>query len=462
MFHRLPWRPVGLAAVLLAGAAACRPGADAPSATQVTSHLSGTLTAPDSLKGPYEVLVLNDAGAGRFDTLGYAMADPQGHFSLIVEAPDRGVFPLVIARQGRAIRVSELAVASGDSARLNATLPLGSRLLRVRSHENDAWTAYRNARVQYGRAVQEALASGDSTRAGLRTAALQTSAVLWSLRENYPGTVASEVGGAESISLLVGWDDARALQRAALVTPAEAGYAQVAEAARRAEARAHGLASAAALLERFRDAATVPETRARIQSSLVTLYLDSLKGPEAIAAADRLARDHAGTPWTQWAERARYEAGHLLPGMDAPALDVRTYPTGTVTLAALKGHPALIEFFDPTEDARQALATREVLLAPLAQAGLGIVAAAVTPDTLLARSFFSQFTPRGRQVVAGARTEALPRAYNVQAFPTYILLDADGKIRGKYTGSTLLAVTEDARRLLRLPSLGQPPAAPTP
>jgi hypothetical protein len=433
--------------------AACRPEApDAPAG--VTSHLSGTLAAPDTLPGPYEVLVL-DQRDGAADTLGYAMADPQGRFSMIVEAPDRGVYPLVIARQGRALRVDELAVAEGDSARLRVTIPTRGRPLRVRSRENDAWMAYRNARAQHGRLVQAAVTAGDSARARLRDAALQTSAVLWSLRETFPRTMAAEVGGAESITLLVGHDDARALERAALIGPAEAGYADVAEAARRAEARRRGLAPAAALLGRLRDRAEKPEAKARIQASLVTLYLDSLRSAEAIAAADRLARDHTGTAWVQWAERARYEAERLLPGMAAPALDAPAYGGGRVRLADLRGKTVLLEFFDPAEAARQALPSREVLLAPLAGPRFEVVSVALTPDTLAARAFFSQHRPRGRPVVGGGFDGPLARSYNVQVVPTYYLIGPDGAIRSKYTGATLLAATEDARRLIGLPPLGQ-------
>ncbi len=315
-------RALVLSALVAASVGGCRSGADdAP--VRVTSRLSGTITAPDSLAGPYELIVGHEDADG-IDTLGYAMADASGAYSMQVTAPARGVYPLLVERNGQVLRIADLVVVDGDSARLDVRMPLGQRYLRIRSRENDAWTGYRNARAARASAVRAAIAAGTGAEDRFRMAALQTATVLWSLRETYAGTVASEMASAEAVALLVGQNDSLAVAHARAVAPTEAGYAETAEAARRAEARLRGLPAAVTLLETMAAAAPRADTKAQIQASLVTAYLDSARGEDAAAAADRLRRDHAGTPWARWAERAAYEARTLLPGKPAPAFATRT------------------------------------------------------------------------------------------------------------------------------------------
>ena len=453
---------LALALALAASLSACRrdDAATPAAATTVRSVLTGTVTAPDSLTGRFEVLVVSGPGADP-DTLGYARVGADGAFALAVVAPARGVYPLYVLRDGRPVKLDEFVAADGDTARLTARLPLGRRPLRIRSRENDAWTAFRNARAQYGLGLQSALASGEDVAAAAALAMRQSSTILWSLRETYANTVGSEVGSAESLALLDGVDDSLLVARADVIGPNEAGFASAAEVARRAEARLRGKASALALLARFQARAATDEQRARLQAAVVTAHLDSLDGPAAARAAADLRERYPASPWADWAEGARYEAEHLLPGMAAPEIDAPAFGGGRVRLDGLRGSVVVLEFFDPTDERfAQELPARAALVQRLRGARFEIVSVAVHADTLVGRAFLSQNRLSGRGVVAAGSAAPLPARYNARLLPTRFLIDGAGRIRGKYVGSAFAALVQDAVALAPLASTPAP-APPT-
>lgn len=451
--------PFLLACLLAVGA--CRPSASETTTERVQSRLAGRVTAPDSLAGPYTFIVGSETPQG-VDTLGFAMTDASGAYAMLIDAPGRGVYPLFVERAGRVLRVADLVVADGDSATLNVAMPLGGRLLRIRSRENDAWTAYRNARASRAAAVRDALQAGTDADARFALASQQTASILWSLRETYAGTVASEIGSAEAVALLVGTDDSLAVAHARAIQPAEAGYAEAAEAARRAEARLRGLKGAEALLTEMREKATTDETKARIQASLVTAYLDSARGEDAATAAERLKRDHAGTAWARWAERAAYEARTLLPGKPAPTFETQTLGGAAVSTASLGGRPFLLAFHGGDADGLSALESRVDAAREVLGDALPFVQVVVAADSAGLRRLLRDTKAPGTVVVA--RDEGtLTEAFNVRVPGTYYLVRADGRIAGKYVDVPLERVLFDARRLLgaAAPAATSPaPAAP--
>ena len=466
LVKRLAFSPAGrpVPALLLAALAllpACRRDEPDPEVPPVRTVLTGTITAPDSVRGPFELFVLNRDSV-RTDTLGHVRVGADGRFTFSVVAPERGVYPLALVVAGRVVRIEPLVVAAGDSARVDVRFPLGRRPLRIRSAENDAWTAYRNAKAQQGLALRSAAAGGAPAEPGLL--ARQTASILWSLREAFPGTVASEIGAAESLALLEGLDDSLVVARAALVTPEQAGYTTAGEVARRSEARLRGQAAAVALLERFRDRAVRPEQKAKLQAALVATHLDSLDETAAVAAADRLLADHPASPWADWARGAKLEAQTLLPGKPAPDVTARAFDGATLSVGGFRGRTVLLEFFRPDDRYLALLPAREALRASLAGRPFEIVSVGVEADTLVTRGFFSQSRLPGRLVVTSGPTSDFAQRYNVRVTPSWFLVDARGVIRGKYVGPLAFATAAaDARALAGAPSARSsvPQAPPT-
>lgn len=447
-----------LGLVLLAGA--CRSEPEAPPV--VTSYLEGRLTVDPSIDptpdyAGFELLVASEDTSGAIDTLGYAVTDTSGAFRMTVWAPERGIYPLVVSRRGTVLAMTQLVVAEGDSAMLTAQFPLGNRLLRIRSTENAAWTAYLNTRAQHNDALMRVLQEGGYDAGVLRRQVVQASEILWSLRQNYPGTIGADVASAEAIVMLDGWADSLLLARAPEIEPENPSYVEVARAARRAKAREAGLDSALALVRRFQERAGDAETKAALQSEIVVAYADSMHRSEALQAAEEIQRAYAGTQWVPWAGRAIYEIEHLSPGMPAPSFTLTTLNRTPVSLAQLKGRFVVLEFYQPEDPEFQSqLPGRNALARALGGDALRFVSVSMQPDTLLNEAFIEGRDFPGLHVVAplGLRSE-IARAYNVSALPTRVLIDRQGLIVRKYVGNTLARLQDDLVALLSEPS---PPA----
>ena len=403
----------------------------------VSAWLEGTITVSADVDSTADysgirVLVVMPDDAGDLDTLGAATTDASGHFATALTAPDRGIYPLLIQRRGRTFAQADLVVADGDTTTLRAELPVRTpRGVRLRSPENAAYDAYRNARAQHAATARGLLGSDLDA---LATAQQQAASVLWSLRQNYGGTLGAELAAVEAVALLAGLDDQRAVEYASAVEPGGAAYVPTSRVARKAIGLSAGVDSAAAFLNRRRAAAAEPVEAAAIQAELVQTYLEAERRDDALAAARTLRGDYPGTPFAEWAERAEYEAERLLPGLPAPAFTAES-ADGPLTLSNFEGRHVILEFYEPGPGYATVLPTLQALTEG-AVGRLALVSVSVADpdrDALFAEGR----TLPGHRVSAGAPDAELPALYNVNVVPTRFLIAPDGTIVRKFVGSTL-------------------------
>ena len=81
---------------------------------------------------------------------------------------------------------------------------------------------------------------------------------------------------------------------------------------------------------------------------------------------------------------------------------------------------------------------------------MAFVSVSVDPDTLVYQAFTEGRPFPGHAVSAPeGLDDPLVTAYNVADVPSRVLIDADGDIVGRYSGTALLALQEDLARLLQ-------------
>jgi len=426
----------------------------------IESHLRGEVTVRASIDSTkdysgFRVLVVQAEGRA-LDTLGQAVTERDGSFEMTVRAPERGIYPLTLwGRQGRQrLASTDYVVAEGDSARLNVELPLNRGRLRVRSDESAALMAYRNTVAQHRRALVQQIQSDAADSTALDRSVRQTSSILWSLQETFPGAYATELAAVESLSLLAGRNDSLVVERARSLAPTNPRYVEAARIARRAETRLRGQEAALELLTAFETRAPTDDKRAGVQSLRVQAFIDSLQAKAALSAAQSLKNQHPNTRWAEWADRAMYEVNNLLPGTQAPAIRARTVDGDSVSLRVLRGRPVVLEYFRPGNDlyTRQLSARNELYRGTRADS-VAFVSISVEPDTLVHRAFTEGRAFPGHAVIAPEGLEdPLATAYNVATVPSRVLVDAEGQIVGRYPGTAFLSLQEDLARLLREPS----------
>jgi peroxiredoxin len=445
--------------VLLLASAGCR----SPSGN-VQAHLEGRITVRSSVDpsgdhSGFRVLVV-DAEERTIDTLAHATTGTDGRFATTVSAAERGIYTLTVwGRRGRErLATTDYVVADGDSASLEAALPLQGRRLQVRSNENSALAAYRNTLAQHRRRLVEQFRSEAYDSTALARRIRQTSSVLWNLQDTFPDTYASRLAAAESLSLLAGWNDSLVVARARSISPSNPRFVAVAEKGRRAAARLYGQSAALAFLDSAATRAATDPQRAGIQAARVRAFIDSLQKEAALAAAEDLKTSYPGTNWAEWADRATYEVNNLLPGTAAPDFAVRTLAGDSLSLSRLRGRPVVLEFFRPENSlyGRQ-LSTRNALYEATRSDSVAFVSVSVEPDTLLFRAFADARSVPGHRVIAAEGIEApIATAYNVARLPTRFLIGPDGRIVGRYQGTAFLALQEDLLQLLEGPRPSNP------
>lgn len=431
----------------------------------VQSYLEGQITVDSRIDtsddfSNFRVLVLHAEGR-RIDTLGLAVTGRDGRFSMTVTAPERGIYPLTVwGRQGQERLVTtRYVVAPGDSGTFEAELPLDGRPLRVESLENLALLGYQNTMVTHQRMLTRRLQAEAYRPNALVQSVRLTSSVLSSLQDNYPGTYAGQLAAVESLSLLEGWNDSLVVARAREIDPSNPRYVNAARIARTAEARLRGQQAALDLIDEFQARAATDQQRAGVKAVRIQAFLDSAQTEAALAAAQQLKSDHANSKWARWADRALYEAEHLMPGMTAPALSARTLSGDSLSLQSLRGHPVVLEYYRPDSDAyTRQLSARNALYEATRSDSVAFISISTEPDTVINRAFLNNQRLPGHQVIAPIGLEdPLVSRYNVVDVPTRFLLDADGKIVNQYQESALLALRMDLTRLVNTDSSLAPP-----
>lgn len=443
--------PIVVLLALSIGVIGC--GSDAPEWPTMTLEGSVKIRAEiDSTTNysGFELLVYRQLEGEDADTLGIATTDTTGYFMMEISVPERGVYPLLISRYGTPLHQEEMAVVAGDAATVDAVLPTAAPL-RIRSAENVAWVAYRNTRAQHQRSLNEVLTGGTIDPEAIRRTVEATSTIYTSLARTFPGTMGAEVASAESVIMLAGWNDAMALERLDSLSIDNVRIVDVLRAARRAAARESGLESGLALLEGWKAKTDDQVLRAAIQSEQVLALIDSLQQDRALIAARDLRAQNAGAGWDQWADNAIYELENLMPGMIAPDVVVRTYPdSALVETSSLRGKLVLLEFYAPGATSFEAeIAQRNEVIDLLDPRIFASISVSVDPDTLRNEAYIDSRQLLGQHVIApdGLRGD-LASLYNVNVLPTRYLLDADGRIAGKYTGRAMERLVSDLALML--------------
>lgn len=377
---------------------------------------------------------------GEPDTLGYAVTDSSGYFSMQVTAPERGMYGLFISRVGQILASGRIIIADGDSASLVAAFPLNGRTMRIRSLENSAWQAYQNTLAQHERELVELVQSGAYEEEVVSARFSQTTTILWDLQQTFPNSLAGELAAAEAIVMGSGWNDSLAVARMRELSSSNARFTDAARSARHAQARLAGQSAALALLDEVTERAESSAQRAEITSERVLAYMDSSQFDAALAVAKSMQEEFVGTQWATWAERAAYEIQNLLPGMEAPNFAVRDASGDSLSLQDLRGKHVILEFYRPEDDLYQReLPGRNNIFTVLGADQVEIVSISMQPDTLVNEGFFEERVAPGRHVYGG---QDVAQQYNIHVLPTRYVIDPRGNLVNKYVGGTMAALYE--------------------
>ena len=437
---------------LLCTVAACRSQAQGTD-TSVRGHLAGVVTvsaeidATDNFEG-FEIIVGNE-GLDGIDTLAFAVTDRSGRFETDVSAPMRGLYPVIIAREGQILHIDQYIIADGDSATFAVELPTSNRPIRFRSHENAAWLAFQNTQALHNSSLVELLQEGAVDEERIERQVNQVSQILWSLEENFPGTVGADLAVAEAIIVLEGWNDSLLVAQAKNIDETNPRYIDIIRAARRSEARLNGQSAALDLLLAYQLRTNDRDLHAAIQSEVVVAHMDSLDARNARLAARNMQQSYPNTPWSDWAGTVLYEIDNLMPGSPAPELSLTTLDGESISLADFRGKFVLLEFYAPaSEDYLRQLPVRNAISSAY-EDDLEIVSISLQSDPAILEAFFEDRDVPGHHVALEEGADApVVQSYSIAVLPMRYLIDREGAIVGRYPGEAVYAIQQEMMSLL--------------
>jgi hypothetical protein len=204
--------------VLLVVVTALFLGCSANEQGQPSAHVSGIITVADSVDASRDFsgievsIIQKDSAQSAADTLFYDVTDSTGNFQGIASFPENRFYTLRIDRNQRQLGQQSIALANGDSVRIEAELPGLQQTLSINSNEHEALDQYRRINRNYQRIVnyiQRGILKGDSARTELQ----KFGNLYWEVYNKQNGTLASRMAAADAINIYGSLDGNEMMQK---------------------------------------------------------------------------------------------------------------------------------------------------------------------------------------------------------------------------------------------------------
>ncbi|MEX0771739.1 MAG: thioredoxin-like domain-containing protein [Balneolales bacterium] len=429
---------------------ACNTEADGQS--DFHTQVSGSFTAgedyeaADNLSG-YNLIIVNRA-TEPVDTLFRAVTNDSGAFEGIATFNRNGEYPILVEKDEEVIDAFTLVLADDDPVQIKAELPEISDTRTVNSFENDALHTYRRLDNQYYR-IYNLVNAGAVDEEEIPKLMNTWADLFWSVREDYPNTVASDRATNKALETLDGWDDQKTLD----MINSDLDDVNLQEAAiyygTVARIRLEGLDSGISFLEEL-DERTHDEVNKRlIAMNEIELLYDSSRVDQARDVFNKYEHRFIDSQDSTWASSMEYELNNLAPGLSVPDFELETSEQGTISNYSLQGGPYLLEVAELSSRQYQRFhPTVNELVETYSEAGLKLITVPLEQSVITINAFYGERPKPWAVGTSGAYAEAdLIEKFNINQLPLRILVDGDGKIVRKYLGTNLQQLESDIETL---------------
>lgn len=430
---------------------ACNKNADGQA--EYRTQVTGNLTADEDhdLAGDLSGinLFIVDRAVDPADTLFRAETDASGNFSGDAVFGRTGEYPALIRKDNRTLDEFTLVLAQDDTVRIESDIsdPAGTR--QVNSVENEALRIYRRLDSQFYRVANliNAGAVDDEEIPGL----INTWADLfWSVREDFPNTVAAGRATQRSLETLEGWDDKKTLER----INSDLSDENLQEAAiyfgTVAKLRLEGLDASIAFLEELDERLENEASKRLIVMNQVELLFDSLRVDQARETLNKYELRFRDNPDSVWSSSMSYEINNLAPGMPMPDFELQTVERGAITNRSLLGEPYLLEIVELSSRRYQSFhPSINELVESYSEAGLKLITVPLEHSAITINAFYGERPKPWAVAASRAYEEAnLIEILNINQLPLRVLVDGEGNIVKKYIGNSLQQLEQDIETLI--------------
>ncbi len=384
------------------------------------------------------LLYSQEAQNSVIDTLFIGKTDSLGQIKGTISFDEAGAYPLQISRDGSPILSMRVLLAAGDSVLFTGEFPGIGKTLKVDSREQRAVDVFDRVDAGFTR-----------TRRFIAIGALADTAIVGELRKwanlyeqvfrDYPGTFASSFALEAAVQILSDIDQQKmmALINEGLDNEQSLGLALTF--GKDYVSTTSGFDQGVHYLDSLQSLVTNKEEARAIDQMLIELYYDSLRVDEGKERLERFKRLYEEEDLSFWYKNMRFELEDLAPGAFIPAFSFVSTEGDTVNEESIKGFPTLLEFTlmenGLYQQQYEELTVSYQLFAPR---GFQVYTMAFDESATTILAFFEE---RDRfWSIAEPPTmnrKSLVETFNIQYYPTRILVDPQGRIIRKFIGEEL-------------------------
>lgn len=423
-----------------------------------TASISGEITVDPALDdtGDYSGITINIfrlGGEVLSDTVFTATTNREGAFSGTARFSEKAEYTASVSRHGSVLSIFSVILADNDNIVITAQLPGFDESLEIKSNEQTAMDTYYRVDRNYVRMV-EIINSGviEVTQDTIPVILDTWSDLFWSIRDQHPGTLAADIGTLRSVEILGGYHDEKLIARVREALSDGSSYiAAKAQVGANAIFRLQDVDSALAFLDSVR-AGNIP-----LEDDIV-LEMESIEiminhGRENRAKnqlMDFRQRYQHIERLAEWVDVMIYDIENLFPGLPIPEFTLRLQSGGSVNSADLTGKVFLVEVVNFTNEIYK---TEQTLLNLLFEEygpdKFEIITIPIHDSRVTVNAFVEDRSVPWKVVAAGQySSRSVFDTFNLTILPTRILVDSDGKIVRKYSGTNISFIYNDILELL--------------
>lgn len=402
---------------------------------QVTEAIDSTGNAA----GFEFLLYSQDSETSPRDTLFIQETDSAGFLGGPLSFVTPGAYPLQISRDGAPILSMRVLVADQDSIRFTGQFPDIQQSIRIDSREQRAVEVF--DRVDAGFTRTRRFMAVGAIADSMIVDEMRKWAVLYEqVADEYPGTFAASFALEASVQILSDIDSNEMLRMIDKGLSQNQSLGLALTYGKDAVTQSRGLSGGMHYLDSLKTLVDSEDQLRAIEQMVVELYYDSLKVSEGLAALKKFKRSfEQQEELSYWYKNMRFELEDLAPGAAVPDFEFVSTEGDTVNQESIKGNLTLLEFTlmenGLYQDQYDQLTVSYQLFA---DSGLSIYTMAFDESSTTILAFFEE---RDRfwslAEPPSMDRKRLLEDFNIQFYPTRVLIDQEGNIVRKFIGEEL-------------------------
>ncbi len=370
------------------------------------------------------------------DTLFIGSTDSTGFLEGTIEFERSGAYPVQLSRNGRNLASLRFILADDDTITFNAEFPDLDQTLEIDSRENRAVEVFDRVDASFNR-VNMFIQAGQVSTEEIPVEYKKFADLFWDVYEDKKGTFASKFAFEKAITLLEAVDQEEMMRKINTSFDEDYAFAMAVTLGKQFVAESEGFDATIAYLDSVKSLTKEEDIQRTFDQASIKLHLDSLYVEEArdlLTTFERKYEDDEN--YSFWYKNLRFELYELTPGEAVPEFEFTTSEGDTVNNTSLIGQPYVLEFTLMANQLYQQQYDESTVIYQLyAPQGLQYY---TIPFDESANTIIGFFQERDRfwsiAEPPSVDRQKITDDFNIQFYPTRILVDAEGKMVRKYIG----------------------------